>query len=70
MVDAKIASGLNQRQLWFIGELQQDRMVRVEDMMRVWQACLRTARRDVRGLVEKRIAYFSGGKRNGRYRLI
>jgi DeoR-like helix-turn-helix domain len=70
VVDAKIASSLNQRQLWFLGEIQQDRSVRVEDLMKVWGICLRTARRDLKGLTRSQIVKFSGGKRNGKYRLV
>lgn len=70
VVSAKAAPNLNQRQLWFLGQLQDNKVVRVEDLAEIWGKSLRTAKRDIQGLKVAGLVRFSGGKRNGRYRLV
>ena len=54
-VNAHIAVQLNQRQLWFLGHLQQgDKMV-ATDIVDTWCVHAKTARRDVKGLLEAKL---------------
>jgi hypothetical protein len=54
-VNAHIAVQLNQRQLWFLGHLQQgDKMV-ATDIVDTWRVHAKTARRDVKGLLEAKL---------------
>ncbi len=69
VVSAKDASNLNQRQLWFLSQLQHDKLVRLEDLAEVWDVSLRTAKRDIKGMVLAGAIHFVGGRRNGRYKL-
>lgn len=67
VVSAKAASHLNQRQLWFVGQLQQDVVARAEDISLVWEISLRTAKRDIAGLVRAKVIQFSGARKKGRF---
>jgi len=67
VVSSKAAANLNQRQLWFVGQLQQDVVVRADDIALVWGISLRTAKRDVAGLVKARVIRFSGSRKKGRF---
>ncbi len=49
-VDAQTAVQLNQRQLWFLGQLQQGFRMRAEDVVDTWRVHGKTARRDMKGL--------------------
>ena len=51
-VDAHTAVQLNQRQLWFLGQLQQAFRMRSEDIVDTWRVHGKTAGRDVKGLQE------------------
>lgn len=70
VVNSQLAANLNQRQLWFLGQLQQDRLVRAEDIVRVWGVVLRSAKRDIKLLVDNKSIRYVGGKRNGRYLIV
>lgn len=67
VLKSKSVSKLNQRQLWFVGQLQQNMIVRAEDITLVWETSLRTARRDVAGLVKAKIIKYSGARKKGRF---
>ena len=49
-VDARFATQLNQRQLWFLGELQQGNQMQIADIVRTWHVHAKTAQRDIKGL--------------------
>ena len=51
-LDAHKAVQLNQRQLWFLGQLQQGYKMRAEDLVDTWHVHAKTARRDINGLQE------------------
>jgi len=69
VVDSLVSGQLNQRQLWFLGRLQQGISVKAEDIVPVWRTTFRTARRDIAGLVAARIICFTGARKKGRYEL-
>jgi hypothetical protein len=69
-IDPSVVGNLNQRQLWFIGRLQQNYPVKTEDISNAWQINPRTAWRDVGALVEMKIIQFTGAKKTGRYILM
>ncbi len=46
------AGQMNQRQLWFLGQLQQGHSMHVDDLVETWSVHSRTAKRDIAGLVE------------------
>jgi Fic family protein len=51
-VDAHTAVQLNQRQLWFLGQMQQGYIMRAENLVDTWRIHAKTARRDLKGLLE------------------
>jgi len=51
-VDARKAGQLNQRQLWFLGEVQHGRKMYARDLVRTWHVHAKTAGRDVKGLLK------------------
>ena len=51
-VDARIAVQLNQRQLWFLGQLQQGEKMVASNIVETWRVHSKTARRDLKGLLE------------------
>ena len=63
-VDRHHAAQMNQRQLWFLGELQQGREMHIGDLMTVWSIHERTAKRDIAGLLEsKLVAAIKSGRK-------
>jgi hypothetical protein len=54
-VDAHIAVQLNQRQLWFLGRLQQGEKMVASNIVETWRVHSKTARRDVKGLLEAKL---------------
>ncbi|HEU5047350.1 MAG TPA: hypothetical protein VFT64_05835 [Rickettsiales bacterium] len=67
LVDLQTGCQLNQRQLWFLGKLQQGGRAWAQDLCSVWQVNHRTAQRDIAGLVQANLIRFTGAKKNGRY---
>ncbi len=63
------ASNLNQRQLWFLGRVQQGLISKADDIEAAWGVTLRTAKRDIAGLIDLGLIRFSGARKNGRYQL-
>ncbi|MDE3015748.1 MAG: hypothetical protein KGI29_02360 [Pseudomonadota bacterium] len=51
-VDAHTAVQLNQRQLWFLGQLQQGYIMHAGNLVDTWQIHAKTARRDLKGLLK------------------
>jgi hypothetical protein len=51
-VDAHIAMQLNQRQLWFLGQLQQGYRMHIYELMVMWRVHMKTAKRDAAGLLQ------------------
>ena len=69
-VDARIAVQLNQRQLWFLGQLQQgDKMV-AASIVENWHVHSKTAGRDVKGLLEAKLVVAMRIGRMKRYELL
>lgn len=60
---------LNQRQLWFLGQLQEGIIVKTEDISDVWDVAGRTAKRDIADLIAKKIICFKGAKKTGKYEI-
>jgi hypothetical protein len=51
-VDAHTAVQLNQRQLWFLGQMQQGYIMHSGNLVDTWRIHAKTARRDLMGLVK------------------
>lgn len=66
-LDPEISVSLNQRQLWFLGQLQQGLPKKADDIAQVWSVTSKTAKRDVAGLVRAGLVKFLGANRNGVY---
>ena len=58
---------LNQRQLWFYGFLQKGLSLKAGDIANIWEVDIRTAKRDISGLIRLGLVEFSGAPKNGRY---
>ncbi len=69
-LDRKKANDLNQRQLWFLSQLQAKSSPRAEDIAQTWDVTLRSARRDVAGLIDKNLIRFIGCNKTGFYGLV
>ena len=63
------ADDLNQRQLWFLGQLQEGVIARTEDISDIWKVAGRTAKRDIADLMAKKIICFKGAKKTGKYEI-
>ncbi|MDX2094443.1 MAG: hypothetical protein SFW64_00645 [Alphaproteobacteria bacterium] len=68
-VDRHYAGQMNQRQLWFLGQLQQGHAIHIEDLMAVWGIHERTAKRDVSGLLTAGLIIAARSGRTCRYQL-
>jgi hypothetical protein len=49
--DSKIQGRFNQRQMWFLEQLQRGYKLQTKDIMIIWDVHMRTAKRDVAGLI-------------------
>ena len=58
---------LNQRQFWFYGFLQKGLSLKAEDVANVWEVNIRTAKRDIAGLIDLDLIKFLGAHKNGQY---
>lgn len=58
-----------ERQAWFLKQLVDGQTVTVEGLMERWNINLRTARRDISGLVHTGRVAFKGSRKCGRYEL-
>lgn len=61
---------LNQRQVWFYGQIQQGKLITVRDLVEIWQIGSATAKRDIAGLVDLELITYVGSKRTGFYMVI
>jgi Fic family protein len=64
-----MALKLNQRQLWFIGELQNGKHIGVNEIAKTWQKSYRTSKRDIQGLTKIGLVDRIGARKNGYYSL-
>lgn len=68
-ISLSLAGKLNQRQLWFLGMLQQGRGVKAENITRIWGVSLRTAKYDIAAMVDLGLIEFVGVRGKGRYQV-
>jgi predicted HTH transcriptional regulator len=61
---------VNQRQQWFISQIQKNVMVSAKDIAGHWKVSEKTAKRDITDLKQKRVIAFSGAAKNGSYYLL
>lgn len=54
-VDRHYAGQMNQLQLWFLGQLQQGHEIHANDLVTMWGVHIRTAKRDISGLLESKL---------------
>lgn len=59
---------LNERQHWFLERISKGGKCGAKEIMLIWQVSLKTARRDISGLVHARLLQYVGSRRKGRYR--
>lgn len=69
-ISLNTAGKLNQRQLWFLGMLQQGHIVKAEHITSTWSVSLRTAKYDIAAMTEARLIKFVGSKGAGRYKVL
>ena len=69
-VDLQNATLLNQRQLWFIGQLQQGYKMHADDLINTWNVHSRTAKRDLAGLLEAKLIVAIKMGRSCKYELM
>jgi len=70
VIDMEIATLMNQRQLWFLGELQNKVSLRADAIVSVWGKTLRTARRDIQGMLDFNLIVYNGSNKTGHYMLV
>lgn len=51
-VDRHLTGQMNQRQLWFLGQLQQGYKMHIHNLMEVWGIHERTGKRDLSGMIK------------------
>ncbi len=66
-VPPEVAYQLNQRQLWFLGILQQGLDARASDIASVWHVTTRTAKFDIAELIKLKLIRYIGSRKAGRY---
>jgi hypothetical protein len=69
LVPLAMTGKLNERQFWFLGQLQKKATVRSGDIVRVWRVTARTAERDVATLVAGGLVFYAGPHKVGKYQL-
>ncbi len=69
ILNRELAVQMNERQIWFVGELQKGRHIRATDIVKVWNKNLRTARRDIQEILELGIIEYRGARKTGHYRI-
>jgi hypothetical protein len=60
-------NSLNARQTWFLSELRQAPRTDAVSIADKWDINIRTARRDIAGLQNRKLVIYRGAKRNGHY---
>lgn len=66
----KDIQNLNQRQVWFYGQIQQGKLITVRDLVEIWQIGSATAKRDIAGLIDLKLITYIGSKRAGFYMIV
>lgn len=66
----RIARKLNQRQIWFLGRLQERKKVNVDDIIVQWRISPRSAKTDIANMVHLKLIRFMGSRRMGHYILL
>lgn len=65
-----LAKKFNQRQLWFVGELQRGKKLKASNIAAQWRVSHKTAQRDIAGIVKQKLIRFNGARKNGFYGLV
>jgi hypothetical protein len=68
-LSVRTISKLNQRQLWFLGKLQQGMNAKPDDIIAPWKVNSRTCWRDIAMLEKMGLIQFVGAKKTGHYEL-
>lgn len=66
----EVVAKVNQRQLWFLGELQSGRSIPSRQIAKIWQKSQRTARRDIQAMLNLGLIEYRGAPKNGHYILL
>lgn len=66
----EMSGKLNQRQLWFLGLLQQGYKTKTTDIVSIWGVSARAAKYDIEGLVALNLIHFTGPRKTGRYAIV
>lgn len=69
-ISLSLAKQLNQRQLWFVGMLQQGHKIKAENIAKTWGVSLRSAKYDISSLKKMGLIRFEGRGSAGRYEII
>ena len=67
VINPSVATILNERQLWFLGMIQNGNKPKTEAICDFWAVTMRTAKRDIACLMEKRLVVFTGARKTGSY---
>lgn len=70
VLNREIVAKVNQRQLWFLGELQNGQSISSRQIAKIWKKSQRTARRDVQAMLEWGLIEYCGARKNGHYILL
>lgn len=70
VLNREIAAKVNQRQLWFLGELQNGQSIPGRQMAKIWKKSQRTARRDIQAMLNLGLIKYCGSPKNGHYILL
>lgn len=68
-ISSNLIENLNQRQLWFLGLLHKGYDIKALDITYFWKITLRTANRDLAGLIRLNLIHFIGANKKGRYKI-
>ena len=63
------SSALNERQRWFLQQLQLGHRVSPEDIAQYWKKSVATVERDIAGLRKQNLIEFVGAPKTGHYRI-
>ena len=66
----RIAHKLNQRQIWFLGQLQQEQKVKANHIVLQWRVSTRSAKTDIKKMILMQLVRYDGAKKGGKYILI
>lgn len=69
-ISPRIAQKLNQRQLWFLSQLQQNEKVKADDIAALWGTSIGSAKSDISEMTRMGLIRFYGAKKTGLYKLV